>query len=598
MRSRDWDGRGELCLQVAEAMRGPEESALSLDYKVSVEFAADDVVQKLDAVLAQLVENATSGGLDGPEAADSFAVALGLEKLGEGAQFVDALVYSPVRVPGRAAFEYGYTAGAGGTVGVLGMSRTRRFMFLDVSARPFVFDEAAGPALGELLLTVSREQKAYAGELGRALRDALAPPASKAMRRFPVVESLVDFRLSTIDASAVVGRPPSMGGGLSSTDDAPVGAHFDAERFKAFVGDVLGVEGLSKDVSVSVTSIDTSIVSVAMATSRAFRTAGLHLILDPDLILRDLVMRSKGTEYRAYSDVSFVMHIPMFLFSFADNARLVHFGDSERVHAKAIGGEAIIVMENRLRSGSYQHEDITALAATEALELLCGIDTSFVNRFVDVERTPLPLLVTDMARFNVAQQTLTWSRTTAVEPAEAAINFNGFDLKKSGASNLGESRRVTQALLARTLTAWDAAATSLDGQAVGDISLRLASSAEALRERVSDEVCSQSWTGELELEVEAAAGSRSGPVASELVELSRWAFVYRQIFLPLLLGGFTSCALTAYMRQKRVRKDAILSLSPMESRSNSLRGSTGESSSSQWFSTLTQRSKNNSIKLN
>lgn len=596
MRSRDWDGREDLCLQVAEAMRRPEESALSIGYKVSVEIAADEVVQKLDSVLARMVQSASSGGLDGPEAADGFAEALALEKVGDGPYFVDVLLYSPVRVPGRAAFQYGYTAGRSGTVDVLGMSRTRRFMFVDASARPFMFDGAEGPALGELLLAVSREQKPYAFELGRALREALAPPASTAMRRFPV-ESSVDFRLSTVDASAVLGRPVGVSGGQSSTGDPLVGAQFDAERFKALVGDVLGAEGLSKVVSVGVTPLKTSTVVVALAVTRAFRMRGqLHLILDPQVLLRDLVVRSDGTDYHAYSDMSFVMHIPMFLFSFADSARLVHFGDDERIHAKTIGGEAIVVMENRLRNGPENHEDITALAATEALELLCGLDTSVIARFVDVERTPLPLLVKDLARFNVLDQKLTWSRETAVEPAEAAIGFDGFDLSRRGAPMLRESRRATQTLLASTLTGWDAAAASLDAQGLEDISLRLTSSAEVLRERVGDEVCSQTWTGELELEVEAAAESRTG--ASALGEHSFGTFFWRHVLLPLFLGTLTSCAFTAHSRKRRRREDASFSLSPRVFPSNAWRTSTGESSSSPWFSTLTQRHKNNSIKLN
>jgi hypothetical protein len=389
-----------------------------------------------------------------------------------------------------------------------------------------------------------------------------------------------------VDASEVVGRRPGTGG--RSAGNVPLGASFSAERFRALVADVLGGAAFGKDVSVDVAAVGASEVAVSMAVSRGFRLDGLHLVLDADTLLRDLVL--SDPQYRVHSDASFMLHVPLFLFSFADDARLVHFGGGEAVRAKAIGGLAVVIVENRLRSKPGQHQDVTALAVREVLELLCGLRPEQLD-LVDMARTSLPPLIKDIARRNVLQAQLSWSLSTAVAPADAVVNTDGYARGGGGGgdSALAQSRRATQILLARTLAAWDKAAATLDGREIEDTSLRLATSVQELRERVSDDLCSRSWTGEVELEVAIAERPGRGRLGALR---SRW----RTVVLPALLGALTAGASSAFAR-RRPRWRTPPPRSPLPS--GVVGADVAESTTTQWFSTLVQRpDRSRTIKLN
>lgn len=594
MREAHWAPTASFNAQISDGARDLSAAApspLRHVYTVETALASDAHVRDLDAALSASLENASSTTVDGVAAADSYYHALsGMAPRGvdEHAE-VTILIYAPRAVPGKSMYGYGYVAGSGGDVGdvgVVGIASSERFLFIDTAARPFLFDDSAAPTEGELLLTASRNQAAYTAELGRILHRLLTPRAVGEMQRFPP-ESRFVFELMKIDASAVVGRFPGTGGG--SQGHYPVGASFEAKRFQAILEELFATPAFSKAVSVHVSPLNTTDVAVSMAVSRAFRKDGLHLILDPDTLLRDLVLhhgavrrdgsREEDLQYRSHADSSFMLHVPLFLFSFADDSRLVHFGDGEAVRAKCIGGQAVVMVENRLRRDSELHQDITSFAVKQVLELLCGIAPRVLD-LVDMARPALPPLVKDIARRNVLERQLTWSMRTAVGPAGSAVLAEDLEAVPASDSVVGKSIYATGVLLSKTLEAWKRASGALDGREIEDISLRLQTSVEELRERKHEELCSRSLSEEVELEV----GHR--------VSLLHW---WIRVVLPAFLGVLTSSGVFLYQKRAHSRRIqlGISALSPTGS-SGSIGtpvgpGTSFVETSSQWFSTLTSR---------
>jgi hypothetical protein len=549
-----------------DAAEGEDHPVLLNKFEVAVTFATPDQTAALDSTLEGAVMEAKSDphaerplGLSAERMAERFSAALEMQLTAEEAarRTTVFLVYNPVGLTG--VTKYGYTAGVRSSttdVDIFGFSRADRFVFIDIASRPFDTREfmlSHPGTVNDNLTTLARDVGGYGRQLGSVMRDTLTPLLSDAsMQVFPAAKDIV-FKLLMIDADAS-SRPVK-----EELDprkpDREIGWTFDANRFRGLMESVLATTAMGgKTVFVELER--SSDFTTTMAVSRAMSQSRHKIYVDTDSLVNDLVTRSSrcpigvigdidgadydpGTElpqkYSFYTDSSLIAHVPIILISFADRRHDISLMQAERIRAKAIGQQAVIIVENRMQSnGQDQQFDMTALAAKEALELLCGLDPKVLKQ-ADMTQSTVPIILIDAAQRNIVQRQLIWSRRSAVEPAESALNFDGFDatlIPHGKDSPVDVSRRSTRELLLKTKESWQAAIEARDtGVELAAATRELSRSVTVLRDSLNAELCSLSLQKDLKLEAQTALQAGREP----------WG-MWKLFISPFIAGLLTTAA--------------------------------------------------------
>jgi hypothetical protein len=557
----------------AGSVPGAEQPVLVNKFELSLKFATQAQTSALDTALdkrlllskesgkgrvlrlsAEKMAEEYSAGLMSPPSADDRAKRTTM-----------FLVYNPTRR--SRVVDYGYTADMSSSsayVDVFGFSRSERFAFIDVAAMPFDtqdFELLRPGTPGEILTTLSRDVSDYGCHLGSIIRDILAPPLSpSSMLLFPSDRHIV-FKVLMIDVdkSASTDHSPTVKPSLS------VGWTFQAERFKLLVESILHAAPLGRrSFSVEIETADDIVTK--MAVSRAVRQTRDAVVLDPDALLRDLVTRSARSNrdgddedidhpagklpsdstqaFSFYTDSSYVLHVPIILLSFAERGHELSLVNSEQVRAKAVGRQAIVLAENRLQSKD-DFFDLTSLAAKEALVLLSGLDSNMLKQ-ADMTEVKAPLLLIDAAQRNILHHHLLWSRKSAVEPAENALNFDGFDpasIPHSPGTPLDASRRATKEKLDETLASWHQATMTMEaGVGVAAATRALSQAVADLRKDLNAEFCKLSLPNDLALD------TRTGPHRTR-----SHAGLWKIVILPFLAGSISVAVASTLMLRSRGR---------------------------------------------
>lgn len=551
---------------------------VSYAYSYEIEYVPQEASRALDGVLKQHLEEDSSMFAHATRAANSFASIITKAmpdqagKSEHDATTYAIMVYNPVST----APEYGYISGNGGEVGTLGVASSARFAFVDTGARPFIFDNRRGPGPGELLMAVSNGRNSYAEQLHAIVQDLITPPVSQSMRRFPP-ESRLSFKLSLIDASAVIGRISGVGG--DSLGKQPLGVSFNSSRFTTLIHKALSGRALhDKNVSIEISVPDVANDGVtSMALARAFSMRGLDLMLDTDVLYRDYIKSDKTERAGYFVDSSFSGHIPLFLFSFADDSRVTHFEDGDEIHAKIVGHEAVLMIENRLRDNDGEHMDVTSFAAKETLELLCGVNTGSLAH-ADARTGEFPVILTDMAKRNILARELEWSSLSGADRACDLLEFDGYDrrvIPHGSNTPLGKSLRAVREARDNLYAVWDQAAISLDASLVEASTMRLQLVSRNLSHHLHEELCKQNLAGEILLELE---GSKTIGDSAHLLGIQQELFYLQYVLFPALLGLVVGVAGFLIHRRQRLHT---------QSQTLGEVSTTGLSSTSAWFSTLT-----------
>lgn len=554
-------------------------SVLEVSHTYTLAIARPSTASKLDAALSASLERSSSMFASGPAVADTFYALLTADPAfvpSSDSRTYNLLVYNAASV----APQRGYMAERGASAGTIGVATTKRFAFLDIGAKPHFLDNSATSTPGEQLMAASREPGVYANKMKAIVADVLTPPASVNMRRFPQ-ESRLLFSLKIVDVSAVIGRRPGVAG--DSQGNKAMGSTFRVSDFAQVIEDIFNEHVVGeKRVSLEVGTVDVvEDVNMAMAVARSFSMKGLEMVLDSNRLLEDVI--ANKTERAGYfTDSSFVAHVPMFLFSFADDSRITHFETGEELRAKVVGKEAVFLIENRLRDAIEGYGSTTSMAAKEVLELLCGLTRDELG-YMNATSGSVPLLLRDIVRRNVLRQELDWSEFNAARKAEDVLNFEGLDsrlIPHEQGSAIAESRKAVRNSLRALYSVWDKAATSVSVGDIESVSAEVMRLSKQLSNKLHDEICNQPLSEEFLLKAadEVEPETNASPI---------WMFYLTAVFLPAVAGCLFG-VLVHWWRQKKAQARGVgLGEIPVVSpRHHFEPPSTGL-----WFSTLTSSDK-------
>lgn len=553
-------------------------SVIEYDYKYESEFSSKNLVQDLDNALAEIIKNSSSMFVDSTLVADRFyniLSAKGFCKRNKDPTAYNVLIYNAMSV----APQYGFRAEEGSAVGTIGISSEERFAFVDVGARPFFLSNSDTLTPGELLMSLSQSPLKYATEMHSIIANILTPPVSKRMRRFPQ-ETRLAFQLNLVDVSAVIGRKPGVGG--DSLGNKPLGSTFISKNFTDLLYSVFSDSVVKeKQLSVSITAMNmTEDSTMAMAVARSFSMKGLDMALDSNRLLKDVLINNSTGKYGFFADSSFVAHIPMYLFSFADDSRITHFDSGEEIRAKVMGKQAVFMVENRLRDNKDDFTSVTSEAAKEVLELLLGLSSSSLS-LMNSRIGRVPVLLRDISRRNLLAQELDWSEAIAAWKASELLNYEGLDsrlIPHDSGSAIAQTQKVVKQNLRKLQESWRQAANSLSVRGVETATLELMEKSRRFADKLHEEICNQPLPEEILLKAEMDFGAHR----ERRIALKRKPSYLLWLGLPAIAGIL--CGTVLHYRSGRRAKVRSAYLDDL-SMPATMRGF--EETTSQWFSTLT-----------
>lgn len=550
-------------------------SVLEYNQSYSLSFAKLSFTTTLDRIVSEELEKAGSMFANGPTVADRFVDAL-QPFLPKHPDIYTLLIYHAAALsPQR-----GYIAEKGGVVNTAAMATSTRFAFLDVGAKPYFLDQD-GLTPGEMLTASSDSARAYADKVREIATRIFAPAMSSGMRRFPD-ETKVVFELREVDVSGVIGRIPGVAG--DSTDEVEMGKTFERQRFERIMS-TLFAEGVfgGKSVRVEVIKVDVSQdADVGMAVARSFSMRGLEIVMDAERLLRDVV----GSRAGYFVDRSFVAHVPLYLFSVADDSRITHFESGENMRAKVVGQEAVFMVENRLKDRVDDvHISVTSEAVREVLELLWGIGKES-SGYMDVGKKTVPIVLRDVMKRNVIAQELDWSERNAARKAFELLDFEGLDkrlIPHEKGSAIAESRTTVSAGLESLYDTWSKAAAEGSVQHVEGATFKLVRKSEQLADKLYEEICSQPLSEEIMLKADAETDEEQ---IARVAPHPIWIY-FTSVYIPFAAGIICSALLHLQReRTKKARGNALGEI-PVVSPSRPLE----PSDNILWFSTLTSADK-------
>ena len=553
-------------------------SVIAYQYNYTFINLSEKILSRLDNTLKSLSENSSSMFIDTYIAADAFHQQLNLPPIKSSKEY-NLLLYNSI----SAAPQRGYISEPGAAVTMSGYSQTQRFAFIDLAARPFFFSNGP-PTIGETLLPFSKEFKGYAHTLHTACISLFTPSLTEEMRRFPPEDNLA-FSLSEVDVSAVVGRLKGTAG--DSLENVTMGISFDKNRFINILTALFQPPALPKKrVSIEVKDVNMDQDAyMAIAVARAFSTHELELVLDSQGLLRDL-MKLKEKRGGYFVDASFIAHIPLYLFSFADSTRITHFAENELLRAKAIEKEAIFMVENRIRDPKIEERmSITSEAVKEVLQLICGLTKDTLD-FVDARKEIVPLIVQDIVNRNVLTQELDWSDTIASWKARELLGYQGLDerlIPHEKGSVIQRGRNDLSNSVERLHSTWKQVGVSLSLTGLVGATLDVVEKSRVFETHLHEEICNQPLPEEILLKAEAELDADVGnmPTKKDTPSFVKWTL------LPMLVGVLAG--LSAYRessKRKRPRDHSVLEI-PIASKVTTV----DMSRQTQWFSTLSQSDK-------
>lgn len=552
-------------------------SVVEYSYMYDTALASEKTLSNLDAVLSAIQKKSFSVFVNGTEVADEFWTTLQSEvnfRPSNHSYIYNVLLYRARSVNGR----YGFQAEKGTRAGAIGLASEHRFAVIDIDTEPFFLEQPVAPSPGEMLLANSNSPAGYATELRSIVSKLLTPVPSVRMRRFPQ-ETKLTFKLNVLDASEVIGRMAGVGG--DSKGNKPLGASFSTELFMRVLTTIFHNHILPpKEISISVQVADMFQNSkMAMAISRSFSTRGLELVLDSERLINDLL--SETSEANGYFvDSSFVAHIPMFLFSFADDSRTTHFESGSEVRAKVVAKQVVVMIENRLQDEKHNSPSATSEAVKDVLELLCGIDEP-TSVLMSTQSGAVPLVVRDIARRNIITQELDWSQATAAKKAEELLNFEGLDsnlIPHEKGSYVELSRRDIEESLRMLQEAWRRAATAMSLENVESTASSLSKKCRKFADILHREVCEQPLPEEILLKVKADVRSmKTITVASRRRQSTA---------ICVLLSTIAGVAIGAYLHRQAVNKSISSGTHVGDNSVEQTIRQFDVSATTQWFSTL------------
>lgn len=561
-------------------------SVVEHDYTYEMATAKVETVKQLDAELSKRLKEADSIFVESTASADEFYQIVEADpafrpslKAGE----YNLLIYNSISV----APQYGYRAEVGGQVTTTGIASQKRFAFIDIGARPYFLGNPGSLSPGEELTSLSGSPQSYAKKMQEIAASFFTPSTSTRMRRFPH-ETRLAFRLFVIDVSAAIGRKSGVAG--DSLGNQPLGASFDSQQFSRILQELFRDPALSdKTVSVEVETVDMDKNGViGMAVIRAFSMKGLQMILDSDQLFKDVVSNAKN-DGNFFVDASFVVHIPMYLFSIADDSRSTHFDTGEQTRTRVKGKQAVFMVENRLRDEKDQYLTVTTEAVDEVLELLCGLSEQTLP-LMNANGLSVPIIVRDIARRNIMTQELDWSATTAWK-ADELLNYEGLDsrlIPHEEGSVISECQKSVTNRLRKLHEAWHEAAQALSPKGVEIATLDLIDKSDKLAQKLHEEVCNQPLPEEILLQAEAELEVAREEAKNDAKDAGGSTFSdIWFVVIPGVTGIFLGTHLHAKTKNQRQRRGQLLDGLPVPSAVRKL----DVSATTQWFSTLTASDK-------
>lgn len=550
-------------------------SVVEYNQSYSLSYAQPSFITTLDRIVSEELEKSGSMFANGPTVADRFVDAV-QTFIPKQLDVYTLLIYHAAAVsPQR-----GYVAEKGGMANTAAMATKARFAFLDVGAKPYFLDQG-GLTPGEMLTASSNDVLAYASKLREFASAMFAPVVSLGMRRFPL-ETRIVFELREVDVSAVIGRIEGVAG--DSTDEVEMGRTFERDKFEAVVSGLFadGVFG-GKNVETEVVKVDVGKdADVGMAVARSFSMRGLEMVMDAKGLLRDVV----GDRAGYFVDRSFVAHVPMYLFSIADDSRITHFETGEGVRAKVVGQEAVFMVENRLKDRADDvHASVTTEAVKEVLELLCGLGRES-SGYMDAGRGIVPIVLKDIMKRNIVTQELDWSEGVAARKAVELINFEGLDrrlIPHEKGSAIAESRTAVSIGLQSLYDSWERAAAKGSVQQVEDATFELIRKSKHLTNKLHDEICNQPLPEEIMLKAEAEVDKEQ---IARVAVSSVW-FYLTSVYFPFAAGVICGCLFQLQRRRRKKARGNALGEIPVVSPTRP----SEPSANVLWFSTLTSSDK-------
>lgn len=558
---------------------------LAYSYSLATPVTSEAVIE-LDKELSEAISRSETMFAVGTEVADAFwktLVRYGYFKARESSLSYHLLIYSAASV----APQRGYQSEPGAPVTTLGIASEKRFAILDLGAKPYFLDDSRESTPGEVLMSSSRSRSSYAENLRTIVAGIFTPSPSGDMRRFPHEKQLL-FSLRLVDVSSVIGRKAGTGG--DSLGNRPIGATFNASIFVKLLEAALRYPGTAdKQISVEVlTPNATEDATMAMAVTRAFSTSGLEMVLDSERLLRDIV-QARTDEYGYFVDSSSRAHIPMYLFSFADDTRVTHFESKGELRAKVVGKQAVFMVENRLKDALDPHTSVSSEAAKEALKLICGLREDTLS-YMNAREMKVPLLLRDTIQRNILRQEVDWSEKTAARKAVELLDFEGLDsrlIPHERGSAIAESRKTVNWTLERLYSSWDHTGTYLSSGDIANATWDLMQKSRILADRLHDEICNQPLSEEILLKAEVETELEDEDEVGDRNAGSHMRFYLKNIIFPVIIGILTGAGLHVRARGEAMRRSAGIGDIPITSPRNNME----RQSPAIWFSTLTAKDK-------
>lgn len=516
----------------------------------------------------------------GPSVADGFLPILSSYLPKEPHVYTFVLYQSATLAPQR-----GFISSKGDPPSTIAFATGARMALLDLGAVPYFL----GPAVitpGEELASRASDMKEYAKKLDEIVMQNLFPEVSGRLRRFPRKCDLM-FELKEVDVSAVVGRREGIAG--DSKEEVEMGKSFDKGRFQLVLGKVLKNEETfgRRDLRISVEKIEmvgnSPDVEVEMAVSRAWGMKGLEMKMDSESLIRDLVNMGKKERKYWVDEESYVVHVPMYLLSFADDSRIVHFEEGEHVRAKVVEKEAVFMLENRLKDRVDDvYESITEMVMREVLELMFGVNRQ-VLMYMDVEKGDVPLIIKDIMIRNIIEAEMDWSEMKVGRRARELLQFEGLDPKlipHERGSVISTSLQDVLVGLESLKDSWEIAATKGKLSLIENMTVDLIKKEGKLADLLHEEICNQPLQEELKLVAEAEG-------VTDNDERGFW-FYFVHVYLCFGMGAGCGAAMWWRKRRKVRRRGQLLG----EMGATDIEAIRDEQHKTNvWFSTLTATDK-------
>lgn len=515
----------------------------------------------LDGLLKSALQKAGNRRLPAEALADKFSSVLPSyqHRSGRKKRGYDVLMYSPVFTSSEA--DYGYFAQSDGKLGSIGISNEKRFLFLDVSARPFAFEANPEPAPGEIMFTVSRNMTAYAQEVHRFLLNILIPPFPSDGAGLVKKAKAIHFVTVVVDANEIVVQEQLVDH-AGHTRHLP-GVTFEQKRFENLVKSVTKPYALGDDgynVTFSTASLQHE-DALSMALTRSVDFSATDIGVRQADLLPDIV--SVAMQFKSPSES--VLLIPVFVLSFADALRHLQFQDGTQAYSHPVS-PVIVSLENRLESGASFPSDTTLHCARKALERVFALNPTTMS-LPGTTNSSFSQTIVDISERHYIGEKLRLSAGSSLEKAMSALNYSGYDeiarahLKTKAIGRLRHSVVLKLSSLMRECRHW--VRSSKAEEAASHVS-DLRAAAQTLSDTMIAVVCQKMVGDDIVRDVQAAK-SRFSPFSCFIVTVLGFAF------------GFYGLQVVTFAFKRN--PTTIL---PQQT----LTSSPSDSSVGQWFSTL------------